>query len=568
MADTPISGFVGVNLKTPQTNALVALRRFTRVASDASQKINNSERIVNPGEDSVSFSASRKIRAELKSIQSVSESSQLNVSELGVALESLGQMTKQLESIKASIVGAQVADAQDLPEIQQRIDTSLARLESTVQSTRLSNRGLLNGESSIRGFNQITADGTKTDFPLFANGESLTRSRGVQAVRVNRLGAGPTRTLDDGSEVLSLRVSMNSAQKSRRAFLSIVPGTAADSFVEFRLTGKLGSATMRIVSTGIGLVDMNQAETPAESFNLLAQETGLILTWDLTTLFATNRMGISTVGFGDDEFIKAEIISVNDGAGTAATFNGLGGGDAVGQSVTDFGKGATATINGTEVELGGIRGTTARYTANGNDIEIDFGTDSLDRVPVGFNIANNVNIAMEGGSRGLVGSGAGDSLRYAYSNFTTENLGRGNAQDSATIYNFGGALHLSFGALPNSFGNRRIDDKAVIDLSAGGRVALSTGNFSEAIRTIDRALDQVLTESTRLGTYQSIFIDTLSRLETQAGVLTSADADVIGVDAATEITNLVQAQLGISTTTSVLSQMNAIQANIFSLLRG
>jgi flagellin-like hook-associated protein FlgL len=117
-------------------------------------------------------------------------------------------------------------------------------------------------------------------------------------------------------------------------------------------------------------------------------------------------------------------------------------------------------------------------------------------------------------------------------------------------------------------GGKLIDQASVADLKSGGTLSLNSGRLSDALRTIDSAIEQVIGEQTRLGTVQGNFIDAINRAEVQVGNLSSADADIIGVDAATEITNLVQSQLGVSTASSVLSQANAIQANIFSLLRG
>ena len=88
------------------------------------------------------------------------------------------------------------------------------------------------------------------------------------------------------------------------------------------------------------------------------------------------------------------------------------------------------------------------------------------------------------------------------------------------------------------------------------------------MKTIDNAIEQIIEEQTRLGTLQGNFIDSVHRSEVLMGNLTAADADIIGVDAATEITNLVQAQLSASSASGILAQANQLQSTIFSLLRG
>src|SRR5690606_13888024 len=121
---------------------------------------------------------------------------------------------------------------------------------------------------------------------------------------------------------------------------------------------------------------------------------------------------------------------------------------------------------------------------------------------------------------------------------------------------------------PLSFGQEITGARSVADLGSGGSIALHSGNLGEAMRTIDRATDQVIREQTRLGVLQSNFVDAIQRAEVLMGNLGAADADIIGVDAATEIANLVQAQLGVSTATSLMAQANNMQSTVYSLLRG
>jgi flagellin-like hook-associated protein FlgL len=84
---------------------------------------------------------------------------------------------------------------------------------------------------------------------------------------------------------------------------------------------------------------------------------------------------------------------------------------------------------------------------------------------------------------------------------------------------------------------------------------------------VDRAVKQVVREQARLGTIQSNFMDAVSRAEITQGNVNAADADILGVDAAAEITNLVQAQVGVSTATALSSQITTIQQTVLSMLR-
>jgi len=558
MAAFPVQSSIGDPLFRIQGSSVDAVRRFTRVAADASVKLNSQERIVNPGDDALSFSTSRRIRADITTLKTVQETGQLNVTGLSLAIDALEGIKVQLDQIKRQLVQSQVADSSERDSIQAEIDLAIAQIESTAQNTKLGSRRLLDGSSTIKAYADIAADGTKTAFSVFASGASLTSTNSVRAVTVNKVGiGGPTFTDNAGRSILSFRASLLTGA-TRPAF-SLTAGTAG-SFAEFRVTGKLGSTTVRILSDAATLA--GQLEGTAAAMNKLAQETGVVLVSD------ANGVQLTTVGYGSDEFIKVELLSFSSGA-TAASFgngaNAVGGATAVvGEAVVEYGLAATARINGNDIMLGGANGTTARYLSNGFDINVDFTTSALEAGAV--TVPSSIHIDLTDGVVGLLGASGDsrDTVHYGFGNFTTENLGRGNAQYAATQVDDGTPTDQTDA---DRFGNMVINSNAVADLGSGGGLSLKTGNFGESMRTIDRAVEQVIREQTRLGVLQSNFVDAIQRSEVQLGNLSSADADIIGVDAATEITNLVQAQLGVSTATSLIAQANNMQQTIFSLLR-
>ena len=175
-------------------------------------------------------------------------------------------------------------------------------LDATVQLTRFGGRSLLDGGSEIVAHKSINAAGVKTDY-FTQDGEVAGDQTGVQGVRVNQIGFGaPLRFLDDGSAVVSLNVLIGSLDRARRPALGITQGTAG-SFAEFRLTGKFGTTTLRLVSTETNLNQAVVADTFTKDteFNLQAQDTGLILVPDV---FAGAVPTITTLGFGDDDFVQ------------------------------------------------------------------------------------------------------------------------------------------------------------------------------------------------------------------------------------------------------------------------
>lgn len=561
----PMQSTTGDATFRAQNNSVSAIKRFSRASADAALKLNNRERLISAGDDPLSFNVSRRIRSEVASLKVVNETGQLNITGLSLAIDALETIKVQLDKLKMKVVQAQVADDSERDSIQSEIDLALAQIDSTANNTKLGSRSLLNGDATINAFRSITNAGLERDWGIRASGMSLMASAGIQNVRVNKIGnGGPVRRISTGQTVLSLNVSIKSLNKATRVFMSYIPGAAAADFAEFRITGKLGSATIRVNSSTIStLGGAAGIGGVATSFNMLAQETGVVFTSS-----TGGPVGLTTVGYGSDEFIKVELLSEG---GTTIGFGNAAGAvtasDTVGTVLSQYGTGGFATINGTRVELGGEYGLTARYLSGGYDIEIDFGTLNMETATAPVAITDRVNVDLGQGVVGLLGTDGrqGDMLKYGFGKFTTENLGRGLALNTMTMYSVGSAIYT---ASVFSNGNQILGRGSLADVGSGGSLSLKTGNFVGTFAMINRSIDQLIKEQTRLGTIQGNFIDAINRAEVSIGNLTSADADIVGVDAATEITNMVQAQLGISTASSVLAQANAIQANIFSLLRG
>lgn len=554
----PVQSTIGDPLFRIQGSSLNAVRRFSRIAADAGIKLNNQERIVTPGDDALSFSTSRRIRADITTLKTVQETSQINVTGLSLAIEALEGIKVQLDQIKRQLVQSQVADSSERDSIQAEIDLALAQIESSAQNTKLGSRSLLDGSSTIKAYASIAADGTKTAFSVFANGSSLTSLATIRDVKVNKVGiGGPTFTDNSGRSILSFQASL--LTPAARPSLAITAG-AAGSFAEFRVTGKLGTSTIRILNAD---VTGAQLEGTAAAWNKLAQETGVVLVSNA----GAAGMSLTTVGYGSDEFIKVELLSFSDGVQPAqiGATGSVGGAAAVaGAAIVDHGEAAVVRINGNDMALTGPNGTSARYMANGFDMTVEFTTSAVESAA---GTLGQIHVDLTDGIVGLLGASGDsrDTVHYGFGNFTTENLGRGNAQYAATQTVDGTP---SDGTDALRWGNSVVDANSIADLGSGGQLSLKTGNFGEAMRTIDRSVEQVIREQTRLGVLQGNFVDAIQRSEVQLGNLSSADADIIGVDAATEITNLVQAQLGVSTATSLIAQANNMQSTIFALLRG
>jgi len=90
---------------------------------------------------------------------------------------------------------------------------------------------------------------------------------------------------------------------------------------------------------------------------------------------------------------------------------------------------------------------------------------------------------------------------------------------------------------------------------------------SNAIRTVDFALQQVAGLRAELGAVQSRFESTIANLSTSSENLSAARSRILDADFAAETANLTRAQILQQAGVAMLAQANALPQNVLSLLR-
>lgn len=413
----------------------------------------------------------------------------------------------------------------------------------------------------MRGYAQIANDGTITRFDTFVPEQAAANTAsGVIGVRVNRLGAGGnTRRLEDGRTVLSLNVSMVTAADRGRLEMQ---GGGADEFSIYRVTGRHGTATITFNGAAPTFAT---APEQIQSLNEQLRGTGIAIAPQGTG--GGGNPHIAAIGWGHQDFVKVELV---DASADGVRFAGLGAAGQmdqhIGATAIDHSVAGRVSIDGKIYSLGGDFGTTINFQEDGNDIEVDLHVYGLRNV-AGATL-HTVNIDLDAGISGLGSSGGTHNqvIRFGFGDVSTDQLGRGVILPNIP----------ALSSIPNSItrtdfyetGGEVLGVTALSDLGSGGPSDIQSNLFERAIETLDRATDTVITEQLRLGTLQKFFGDSLQRSEHAYTSLASHNADLINVDAAVEITNLIQAQQKANTVATVLAQTNAIAANIQSLLTG
>ena len=569
MIVSPTSGVVGSS--APPS----AVRKFIRTASSAVLRLSENDRFAVTTDDVSSFKASRISRARVQALKGSTEANQLSIGYVRAASQGLDNVLGQLSKIREIIVNNASASDSERLNLQTEIDHAIAEIDSTAQKTRFGGRSLLDGSSQIHAFQSVQADGTRVAFFTDSTANiTAGEQKGIQAVRVNKIGQnpGPVRYTNDGSAILSLNVSIGLTDRAFRARLGLSTGTAG-SFAVFRLTGKLGSTTVRLTSTAQTLANMvvvaNHDETD-KVINEQAQETGVVLVPDWA---AGGTPTITTLDYNDGNFVKVELLEIDAAGGTAPSIGNVGGTDPVGTTATAFGTAAVATINGERITLGGESGLQANYVHGDTDILIDFSTNLIEQIPTvapGGTIEGKVNIDLNQGLNVTLNPGSqSGTQQFAIQNFSSNQLGKTFERQSALIRNLGWPTFKIWRAFDGRFqnGNQVIGNDSIAHIGDGGSLDLDSGDTSGATRVLDRAVKQVLEQQAQLGVLENALQASLRESESSLSLNAQAGIDISQVDSARDVAALVESGLGIETSLSVQSQLTEITRNIFDLLK-
>ncbi|WP_439654547.1 flagellin [Spiribacter halobius] len=112
-----------------------------------------------------------------------------------------------------------------------------------------------------------------------------------------------------------------------------------------------------------------------------------------------------------------------------------------------------------------------------------------------------------------------------------------------------------------------LDSISATDSALNGVSVLTREDATDALRTVDFALDQVNGLRAELGAVQSRFESTIANLSTTGENLSAARSRIQDADFASETASLTKAQILQQAGTSVLAQANQIPQNVLSLLQ-
>lgn len=439
---------------------------------------------------------------------------------------------------------------------QSQLQTSIERLSSglRINSAKDDAAGLAISErftTQIRGLNQAQRNANDgISFAQTAEGALSTINENLQRIRELAVQSVNDTNSSSDRQSLNNEVSQLVAEINRVANSTEFNGENILDGSLSNLTFQVGANQNQTIS--VSGVDARGSQLGAETFT------------------GTSFLQGDLSGFTNDFEINGESIDLS------GVTTGEGVIDAINLVAADSGVTAKQDAT-TSVDAGAYTapsGTTATVTLNGVDVTIADGatiaeaTDAINAVSsqtgvTASNDGTNITLVDESGADIEVTDDA-----------TTDVFGNADIGTTAAVFEAGIVLATDVGDSITTAGT----DVADLGLGAAGTLSttsdiltnvdvLTSSNATDAIGTVDFALQQVNGLRAELGAVQSRFENTITNLETTSENLSAARSRIRDADFAAETAALTRAQILQQAGISALSQANAQPQNVLSLLQ-
>ena len=261
-------------------------------------------------------------------------------------------------------------------------------------------------------------------------------------------------------------------------------------------------------------------------------------------------------------FTLANMSSTGSGKMTAANAAGQGS-----SAVLDD----TAAITGaTTAAAGRATATTMELTNSGDETKVGFtisdGTTNAVVRPGAWTVTGGADILAEV-NRALTTAGSSITASYAAGKLSLSNATGGKIE--VNNYSSDGTTTLTATPASGQGVGKVLDDSSLGGLQASvSAVAITTqAGSSNAIATIDRALENINSQRANLGAFQNRLNYTVNNLSNIVTNTSQSRSRILDTDYATETTNMAKSQIIQQAATAMLAQANQSAQSVLALLK-
>jgi flagellin len=493
------------------------------MVSKSLERLSSGLRVNKAADDAAGLVISEQMRAQLSGLNQAVANSEQAVTLVQTAEGALDETNSLLNKARSLALHAaneglndQNAVIADQGELDNIID-SVTRISSTTQfgTKKLLDGSLGSASSKLSGLQSVQLGG---DYASKLAGGTVVKGFNTLQVTAQATQASAVVTMAGAADIFSggTLAAATGTDVVQRAFsisingsqLTIASGSTKNQLVQQinAIGAKVGfTATLTGSATGGTLGDIV----------LQAKDYGAQTTFNVQ--FVSGATGASTVSAAQTA-----------GVDMAATLYLYSGGNGVGGTATT---GSTQTLS---------------LAASGNGLRLVDGKGAV----LTFNAA--VGIVTGAAGSGGVYYGAVDSTKGG----ATFQIGA-NVQQTATV-----ALGSSSA---NDIGTAASGTYSSLAQLKGS--SLVSGNAQEALKVIDKAIDDVTTARGALGAFQANTLETsLNSLRVTQENLTAAESTIRDVDFAAESSQFTKNNILVQASTAMLAQANQLPQNVLKLL--
>lgn len=444
--------------------------------------------------------------------------------------------------------------------------------------------------SGLTGFNVTIVGGQAGSTAVVQVAETMEASNGSSSANMSSIATDlGTSFATNGSSISGVNLGVNTSDTGKIYTKFVQTGTNTQVFMykdekmrEQDLVAKSENLTTA-ATTGIRVqaVLANDGTSSGLYATLNLNSAGgtplnTAGTYTSEISFEDLGMRLSAVEYGSDQFVKVDVAEgelfsyyEKDNATPISV--------SAGQTNSQYGRDATISLNGQELQLDGIKGEVASLDATATLAfkEGDLGMTTI--AAVGYNIgaygsragtmntstgsASNITHAIKsttetladwtGGMQFQLGEGAGDQERTVFSlkSMTATDLGKVKFTDS-----FDDTGILSEKVL------------SVNDLLAGGKASLSTDPI-KSLAIIDQAIKDVSNLRAQIGAFQANMLETnTNSLNVAIENITKTESYIRDTDMASASTEFTKNQIMVQAGTSMLAQANGLAQASLTLI--
>ena len=472
-------------------NAITKLVANNQDLTTRLQRLSSGLRINTGKDDPAGLIGSENLRSEMAGLKAGITNSIRASSVISTAEGALNEISALLVDIKGLLVNTANKGALSSEEIdanQLQVDSAINSIQRIANATEFQGIKLLNG-----------------------NWDYTTST--VSANKIDELTVNGAKLIDGATMTVAL-------QRTSAADTGVLFMSGAGLTANSGMTIQLGS--------GRGTTDLSFAASTAQA-DINTAINGVREITGVSAAISGGYIKLRSIDFGSSAYVSVEILSGNAAGGGLKVQETAGGAHAT--DAKDYGRNATATVNGSAAVADGKKLTIRTSML---DAEIDLDTTAA------------LSAVDWTATFGITGGGADFAIGSKVDAIGLESVGIMNVA-------------------PSQLGNAT--DGYLNTLKSGASQALSGDNLYTAQRIIDDSIKDISTLRGRLGAFQKNIIETnINSLRVTLENVTASESAIRDADFATETAALTRSQILVQANTSILSLANSMPQSVLALL--